>query len=186
MNRRQSLGILGSWVATLAWARHGQATTARAVSLPDLVQRSHRIIRGTPVDSFARAEDVGGARHIVTYSRLRVEELLEGGPSESEILVRSLGGQLAGVGEIVHGEAELALAETSVIFLRTSPDGIEHVTAMAQGYYPLLLGASSGPRLRASRNLPHLVAGAAAGSAVAQLSGVPLDEARSLIRGARR
>jgi len=186
MDRRQSLGLLGSGIAALAWARQSQATTARAISLPNLVQHSSRVVRGTPMDSFTRGEDVGGTRHIVTYSRVRVEELLTGGPSESEILVRSLGGQLDGVGEIVHGEAELAIAEPSVIFLLRNADGIEHVTAMAQGYYPLLLRNAAAPRLRASRNLPRLLPGAQGASAVEQLSGAGLDEARQLILGARR
>ena len=86
----------------------------------------------------------------------------------------------------MHGEAELAIGETSVIFLRSNADGIEQVTAMAQGYYPLLPAAAGAARLRASRNLPHLVAAAAGNSAVRQLSGARLDEARQWILGARR
>lgn len=169
---------------SLSWARRGAATTARAVSLADLVQHSMRIARATPLDSFARSEDVGGTRHIVTYSRLRMDELIHGGPSESEILVRTLGGQVGDLGEIVHGEAVLALNEPCVVFLRTSVDGIEHVTEMAQGHYPMAIDSAGTPRLFASHNMPHLVGGS--NSAVTQLSGLGLTEARNLILGARR
>lgn len=174
---------MGSLVATLAWAQQGQATTARAVSLESLVKRSTRIARGTPQGSFARTEEVGGTRHIVTYSRLRLDELIHG-PSESEMLVRTLGGQVGELGEIVHGEAVLALNESCVVFLHTNSEGIEHVTEMAQGHYPMSLDRAGTPRLAASRNMPRLIGGST--SAVSQLSGLRFNEARNLILGVRR
>jgi hypothetical protein len=172
-------------VASLAWARAAAATTARAVSLQALVLRSSRIVRSTPLDSFARSEAIAGTQHIVTYSRLRVDEALQGDAPETEILVRTLGGTLGAVGEIVHGEAELAVNQACVVFLHTDSEGIEQVTAMAQGHYPLSLDARGTPHLRASRNLPHLLHGAAAVSAVEQLDGLAVSEARSLILGVR-
>jgi hypothetical protein len=186
MNRRQNLGLLGGVVASLAFARAAKATTARAVSLQDLVQRSSRIVRSTPLDSFARSETIGGTQHVVTYSRLRVEEAIHGDSPESEILVRTLGGTLGALGEIVHGEAELALNQPCVVFLRTSAEGVELVTAMAQGHYPLSADSRGTLRLRASRNLPQLLRGAAPVSAVEQLAGLGVNEARSLILGVRR
>ena len=170
---------------TLAWAKHSQATTARAVSLHDLVRLSTRVARTTALESTAQSEDVGGERHIVTYSRLRVDELIHGGPVESEIWVRTLGGKIDGLGEIVHGEAELALNQQSIVFLRSDADGVARVTAMAQGHYPLLIDAAGAARLQASRNMPHLVANPAGSSAVSELSGKRIDEARSLILGVR-
>lgn len=173
-------------VASLAFAKAAAATTARAVSLQDLVGRSSRVVRSTPLDSFARSEAIAGTQHIVTYSRLRVEEVLEGDAPETEILVRTLGGTLGAVGEMVHGEAELAINQPCVVFLGTDAQGVELVTAMAQGHYPLTLDSRGTPHLRASRNLPHLVHGAAAVSAVEQLAGLGVDQARSLILGVRR
>jgi hypothetical protein len=184
MDRRQTLGLMGTLLATLTLPRVSQATTARAVSLSTLVARSSRIARATPLEGFSRFEDVGDTRHIVTYTRLRMDELINGSPSEPEILVRTLGGRVGELGEIVHGEAVLALNEGCLVFLHTSPEGIEQVTEMAQGHYPVLSDASGLLRLRASRNMPRLLA--SAGAAVAQLSGLPLSEARGLILGARR
>jgi len=145
MNRRQSLGILGTFAASLAFANAAAATTARAVSLPDLVRRSTRIARATALDSFARSEDIGGARHIVTYSRLRIDEPIHGPSADSETLVRTLGGRVGDVGEIVHGEAELSLNQTAIVFLIADANGVEQVTAMAQGHYPLAIDASGVP-----------------------------------------
>jgi hypothetical protein len=184
MDRRQSLGLMGMFAATLASAGTAHATTARAVSLPDLVRRSARIARATTLDSFARSEDIGGARHIVTYSRLRIDESIQGASGDSETLVRTLGGRVADLGEIVHGEAELTLNETCLVFLMLDPNGVESVTAMAQGHYPVAFDSAGTPRLRLNRNMPHLIGGKT--SAVAQLTGKPFSEARALILGARR
>jgi hypothetical protein len=155
------------------------------VSLQDLVQRSSRIVQSTPLDSFARSESLAGTQHIVTYTRLRVDEALYGDSAETEILVRTLGGTLGAVGEIVHGEAELAGNQPCIVFLHPNADGVEIVTAMAQGHYPLTTDSRGVPRLSASRNMPHLLRGAAALSAVAQLDGLGINEARALIRGVR-
>src|SRR6187549_2429718 len=139
MDRRQSLGLMGTFTATLAFGRGAQATTARAVSLSELVRRSTRIARATALDSFARSEEIGGARHIVTYSRLRIDDSIHGPSGEPETLVRTLGGRVGDLGEIVHGEAELTLNETSLVFLMLDTNGVELVTAMAQGHYPVTL-----------------------------------------------
>jgi hypothetical protein len=183
MDRRQTLGLLGTLLATLTLPRMGQASTARAVSLGDLVARSTRILHATPLQGDSRFEDIGDTRHIVTYTRLRVDESIYGSTGESEILVRTLGGQVGKLGEIVHGEAQLAINEGCVAFLQTNADGIEQVTEMAQGHYPLLSDAGGSLRLRPSRNLPHLID--RANAAAVQLSGLELMQARALILGAR-
>lgn len=187
MNRRQTLGLMGTLLATLSVPRLSRATTARAVNLTDLIARSTRIVRAMPLEGSARFEEIGDTRHIVTYTRLRVDELIFGSPNEPEILVRTLGGHLDKLGEIVHGEAELAVNEACVVFLCTSSDGIDQVTEMAQGHYPLHSDASGTPRLTASRNMPHLIRGSStANAAVLQLPGLAPNDARDLIRGAQR
>ncbi|MEP7050491.1 MAG: hypothetical protein ABJB12_09075 [Pseudomonadota bacterium] len=184
MDRRRSLGFLGTILTTLALPSVSFGTTARAVSLRDLVARSTRVVFGVPLEGTPRYEQIGETRHIVTYTRFRVDELLQGGPQEPEILVRTLGGRLGELGEIVHGEAELALNERCVMFVQAHPEGFEQVTAMAQGHYPMLPDESGALRLHASHNMAHLIG--APDSAAARLSGTKLADARSLIIGARR
>jgi len=174
---------MGMVAATLVSTRAARATTARAVSLKDLVQRSARIARATPLDSFARSEEIGGTRHIVTYSRLRIDENIHGASSDSETLVRTLGGRVGDLGEIVHGEAELALNETCLVFLALDPNGVEFVTAMAQGHYPVARDSAGILRLRPSRNIANLVGRTP--SAVSDLSGRAFPEARAMILGVR-
>ena len=183
MDRRQSLGLLGAFLTSVVWPRAGAATTARAISLPNLVARSTRIVQGLPLEGSATFETIGNTRHIVTYTRLRVDDLIHGPQSDSELWIRTLGGRKDKLGEIVHGEAELALNEACLVFIATNPDGIDEVTAMAQGHYPIANDASGTPRLHASHNMPHLLGGPDA--AVAKLAGTQLAEARALILGAR-
>jgi len=184
MNRRQTLGLMGTLLAGLIAPRLARATTARAVALGDLVRRSTRIAHATPLEGSSRFEDIGDTRHIVTYTRLRVEDPIFGDTGETEILVRTLGGHVGELGEIVHGEAQLALNESCVVFLRANADGIEQVTEMAQGHYPLLADSGGALRLQASRNMPRLVGNP--GAAVAQLANLRLPDARALILGVKR
>lgn len=175
---------MGTLLAGLLAPRLGRATTARAVALADLVRRSTRILHATPLEGSSRFEDVGDSRHIVTYTRLRVEDAMFGDTGESEILVRTLGGHVGELGEIVHGEAQLALNETCVVFLRANADGIEQVTEMAQGHYPLRPDSGGALRLQASRNMPRLIGNP--GAAVTQLANLRLPDARALILGVKR
>jgi hypothetical protein len=137
-----------------------------------------------PLEASSRFENVGDMRHIVTYTRLRIDDAIYGDSGESEILVRTLGGHVDKLGEIVHGEAQLIPNEACVLFSQTNADGIELVTEMAQGHYPLVSDQYGALRLHASRNMPHLVGNPA--GAAAQLSGLEFARARALIREARR
>ncbi len=173
---------MGAFLVSAAWSRAGVATTARAISLPNLVARSTRVVRGLPLEASATFETIGNSRHIVTYTRLRVDELIHGGPSESELWVRTLGGRKDKLGELVHGEAVLMLNEACLVFIAANPEGFDEVTAMAQGHYPILSDSSGTPRLSVSHNMPHLLG--VPDSAVAKLAGRQLGEARALIAGA--
>src|SRR5262249_11549914 len=122
-------------------------------------------------------------RRIVSYVRLRVDETVRGAaPSESEIYVRTLGGQVDGVGQIVHGEAWLCAGQPCVLFLGDSGEGFHYVTAMAQGHYPLSTDGAGSVRLGPSGGLSALTGREQ--SAVRRLVGQTLDDARTLIRGA--
>jgi hypothetical protein len=183
MNRRQTLGIMGTLLGALALPRRSYASTARAVSLADLVARSTRVAQALPLERSTRFENFGDMRHIVAYTRLRVDDSFFGDTTESEILVRTLGGHVGNLGEIVHGEAVLAINEACVVFLQRNPDGIEQVTEMAQGHYPLASDSAGDLRLSPSRNLPHLLK--RPGAALPQLAGLKLADARALVLGAR-
>lgn len=139
-------------------SRTAHATTAKTVSLPRLVGLSQHVLVGTPTDARSQWETVGHARRIVTYVRMEVAQSIDGRPPEERsVLVRTLGGQVGDIGQLVHGEARLTLKKETVVFLQKDNDGILSVTAMAQGHFPLFTDSKRVQRLIASPALPHLV-----------------------------
>jgi hypothetical protein len=173
--RVTSIGVLGA-----ALSRHARASLARAVPVTDLVGRSRHVMVGEPLDSYSVWEQLGGRKHIVTYTRVRAHELLAGAdPKQDELLVRTLGGRVGDLGELVHGEALLTLGERSVLFVMPTRDALG-VTAMAQGHYPLSRDAAGAERLRRSPEASELLN--EDGSAVKRFTGLRVPEARDLIR----
>lgn len=119
---------------------------------------SRHALVATPRDNYSLWEQVGKGRRLVTYTRIQIEELLDDRePGDSELLVRTLGGRVGKVAQVVPGEAELVPGKTSSLFLESSRDGgMLAVTAMSQGHYPLRADLRGVLRLRPSPHLPDL------------------------------
>jgi hypothetical protein len=166
-----------------------KASVARAVGLGELVYRSRCIVVGTSVDAFCRWERIGSRSRIVTYSLVQVERPLDGRPPDtSELMVRTLGGSVGDRGQIVHGEAVVALGERAAVFLQDAAPAVFAVTAAAQGYYPVLADGRGVARLASA--IANLDLVGSQDAAVHRLDGRSLDEAEVLLseelaRGAR-
>ena len=179
VSRRGFLLSIGSGVAVSAVGASASATVVRSLSLPALVQGSRRIVVVTALGSSSHYEELGRRRRIVTDTRVRVDEgIAKSDGLDSELMVRTLGGSIAGVGELVHGQAQLLLGEPCVAFLLQGPDGLHYVNGMAQGHYPLR-GAER--RLTRSADLPQILDFDS--SAVKALVGRELGNASQRIRG---
>ncbi len=127
--------------------------------------------------------ELGGQRRIVTDTRIGVRDALFGAPG-AELTVRTLGGRVDGVGELVSGQPELELGRAAVLFLLEGPDSLHHVVGMAQGHFPLQTDEHGRERLRPSPRLPRIAD--FADSAVKRLSGLELADARHLVLEARK
>ena len=155
--RREALLLLGaSGLAVTLHPDDASATTALAASLDELVKRSQQIFFGRPLEASCRWTDVGAGRRIVTYTTVQVEEPLEG-DVQAEYVVRTLGGKVGDVGQLVHGEAMLRIGEDNLIFLRRARNGDHVVTARAQGQYPLRADDRGTRRLLRSPRVADLV-----------------------------
>ncbi len=181
--RRQFLVGVGTAAAGALLPNLASASVARGVKLDELVRRSAHIFRGRPLEAYSEWARFGEERRIVTYTRIRVDEPLVGA-GEPELLVRTLGGTVGDLGQIVHGEAQLLINEDCVAFLMTQRDGVLAVTAMAQGHYPLSGDSSGVLRLNPSRQLPVLLDDKA--TAVGRLRGRTVLEARDLVKQVAR
>ena len=179
ISRRVALASLGLGAGASLLSRSASATLVRGMPLEELVGRSQHAVIGTPLDARCSYLVIGGRRMLVTETRVRVEGILAlTAPSETELIVRTLGGRLDGVGELVHGQAELVVGKLCVGFLERTPEGACWVTGMAQGHYPLDKSDAawvlqSSPQLPTIRDWER--------SAVKRLVGTRLSEAERLV-----
>src|SRR4051812_18654164 len=95
--------------------REANASLAGAASLEDLPRSSSGIARVTAEGSESAWED----GRIVTYSRVRVDSVIAGrAPGDARALrIRTRGGRVGDIGQIVEGEAVFSPAESSLVFL---------------------------------------------------------------------
>lgn len=184
MDRRGFVRATAAGVAAVLVGSRAHASLTRAVRLEELTARSQHVLVGEPLDAESVWERVGQRRHIVTYTRVRALELFAGAdPKQDELMLRTLGGRVGELGELVHGEAVLPLGQQGVLFVMPA-DGALGVTAMAQGHYPLGRDARGRELLRRSPHATELID--EAGAAVTRLPGLELSQARSLLKLVRR
>jgi hypothetical protein len=93
------------------------ASVSFALPLSDLARASSVIARVTPVEASSRWE--GG--RIVTTTRARVDAIVAGSAPSSEVRIRTLGGIVGDIGQVVEGEAALARGAPALVFLRQRP-----------------------------------------------------------------
>ena len=178
MSRRAWLGGVGCALTTGLWGKRAEATVAYSLSLEGLVRGASHVVIVTALSSESRFVELGRRRRIVTDTRVRVaEQVLAGRAPSSELLVRTLGGSVGDLAEVVHGQPRLSSDQACVAFLREGPDGLHYFQGMAQGHYPLNRGAER--LLLQSPDLPTLLGYDT--SAVKQLAGSPLRAARERI-----
>lgn len=170
-----SAGVTGLLIPDVVWGSY-----ARAVTLSELVHYSQFALVGTPLSASSQWEHVGGARRVVTYTNVNVEQSIDGRPPKTrEVIVRTLGGRVGKIGQVVHGEARLLLNRPAVLFLSRLEPALLRVTAMAQGHYPLRADSGGVLRLNESPNLPDLLKPARAAARLLKSKTVP--EAERLI-----
>ena len=173
--------------------RTAEAATSVEMSMSELVGNASLVVAGTPLESRSYWETDASThgRRIVTYTRVRVDRLIDG-TAGSEVWVRTLGGEVDDIGQQVAGEAVLRASEPSLLFLRSRVDGTHGVVAMGQGHYLLDAPPESGrARVRSPLKTGHVIPKAAAladGNPPARsvLAGHTLDDVAQLVAAERR
>lgn len=125
-------GLLFAAVLFFAPVPRADASVSFTVVLDALVEESSAACVATPIDKRSVWED----GRIATYTRVHVDRVLAGTLS-SEVWVKTLGGAVGDVGQIVDGEAVLRPGQQSVLFL-TPYEGSLVVTARGQGQFPIV------------------------------------------------
>ncbi|WP_437496381.1 hypothetical protein [Sorangium sp. So ce1099] len=124
--------------ALLSGPREAQAAVSVQLSLEELVSRAAYVVVATATEQRSQWEELGGARRIVTYTRLSVDRPVAGQP-DGEIWVRTLGGVVGDIGQQVSGDAQLKIGGQAMVFLSRAGSALV-VAGMAQGHYPVVDG----------------------------------------------
>ncbi len=135
-----SICLVGSLAAAAGSAlvpADAQASVSIAVGFDALVKDADGgVAVATPTD--AKAVWEGG--RIVTYTKLRIDQSVAGETQQGqEIWVRTLGGVVGKIGQLVDGEPVFSPNKASLLFLRRFAQGTYEVSARAQGQYPILV-----------------------------------------------
>jgi hypothetical protein len=120
---------------------------------------------------------------IYTYTHVRVERPIAGElGTGADAWVRTMGGIVGKVGQIVEGEAAFTPGDRSVLFLRPGPVGAYVVTDRGQGQFPVVTDEQQTARVVRSHAVgmlvqPRVLAAGITGRLAADvLHGRPVDD----------
>jgi hypothetical protein len=174
-----AVGAVGAW--QLATEHEARASISIAVLFDELVRDSSAVAIVTPYEQRAVWED----GRIVTYTHVHADRPVAGA-IESDPWVRTTGGTVGRLGQLVDGEPVLTVGRPGLLFLQpftASGGGVYAVTARAQGQFPVVQGSHNVPTFRASSGAGGLLpASAARVSQMAQLrakAGLPAEAPRA-------
>jgi hypothetical protein len=123
-------------------ASDGYASVSIAITWEGLLRESTSAAIVTPIETHAIWED----GRIYSYCRVRVDRAVAGElAAGSEAWVRTLGGIVGKIGQIVEGEAVFAPGQPSLLFLRAGANGSLEVTARGQGQFPVVRDSANAP-----------------------------------------
>jgi hypothetical protein len=166
--------------ASIAFAGDARASVSLAVTWEGLVKESSAVAVVTAVDSHAAWEN----GRIFTYTHVHVDRAIAGElGAGADAWVRTMGGEVGDIGQRVEGEAVFEMGKPCLVFVQPGPAGSFHVTARAQGAFPVIVASEkdSGPRLGRGGPVgglvtPQAARGATTHLAVEMLPGRLVDE----------
>lgn len=131
--------------------REANASVSIAVGFDDLVKDADAVAIVTPLEHTSVWED----GRIYTYTHVKAEQGVAGElGSGAEGWVRTRGGVVGKIGQLVDGEPVFTEGKSSLLFLRKFKDGgTWEVSARAQGQYPVILDESLPKNVAARRIL---------------------------------
>jgi hypothetical protein len=172
------------WVAACvllasAVASDARASVSIAVTWDGLLHESTAAAVVVPVQT----QSVWENGRIYTYTRVHVQRPVAGDLAmDAEPWVRTMGGVVGKIGQIVDGEPVLTRGQSSLLFLHPGPGTVLEVTARGQGQFPVIKDATASAKLVRNTSAgavfpPRVAAGAAAPQLAADLvHGRALDD----------
>jgi len=133
---RSRLGIVSA-LSLLVFSVPAQASVIRLVDLSVLVRRADIIVRGTTLATVSSLTEDG--KQIHTVAKVRVQSALKGAPA-SEIEVRTPGGTIGDITQMVHGAPRLVEGQKVILFLHRVSERRFTIEGFAQGKYEVVNG----------------------------------------------
>ena len=130
--------MFAGFAATL-FSLSAHATVMRPVDLETLARRADVIVRGTAKSTVASLTEDG--KQIHTVATVRVASVLKGVPA-SEIEVRTPGGTIGDIAQIVHGAPRLIEGQEVILFLHRVSERRFTIEGFAQGKFEVVKGPS--------------------------------------------
>jgi hypothetical protein len=166
------------------------ASVSIAVPFDMLVKDADAIAVITPAEHTAIWEE----GRIVTYTKVKIEQGIAGDVGAgAEGYVRTLGGVVGKIGQLVDGEPVFIEGKQSLLFLRKfAGGGVYEVSARAQGQYPIVVdevtkmrklmrSSSAGVLLQPKPNMATALHGQVAMQSLAAQASVPVRLAHEVI-----
>lgn len=120
------------------------ASVMIAVTWDALLKDASSVAVVTPVEARSVWED----GRIYTYTRVHVDNGVAGElGTGAEAYVRTLGGVVGKIGQIVDGEPVLTVGRPTLLFLRPGPIGALEVSARAQGQFAITVDENKQQKL---------------------------------------
>lgn len=136
---------LGAAASGAVVARDAHASVSIAVTWDGLLREATSAAIVTP----AEQRSVWENGRIYTYTRVHVDRAVAGELQDNgEAWVRTMGGVVGKIGQMVDGEAVLTIGRPSLLFLHPGPTGSFEVTARAQGQFPVVADPAKKGALR--------------------------------------
>jgi hypothetical protein len=140
--RRIGAFSLIAFVILIVGLNEATATTAIAPSDQEMVVSARAIVRGNVVGMSAGLDRERGI--VMTYVRLMVNDVLTGEISTDEIVVRVPGGEMPGLGTLIHGTPKFVIGQDVLLYLDTWGDGSLRVHQGFLGKYNISRDAATG------------------------------------------
>lgn len=129
--------------AVAAVPSDASASVSIAITFDSLCQQADTIAAITPGEATANWED----GRIFTYTKVHVDQGVAGElAAGQDTYVRTMGGVVGKLGQMVDGEAVFEKNKPSLLFLRKLKTGSYEVTARGQGQYPIMVDAQTKAR----------------------------------------
>lgn len=118
------------------------ASTAVVPRDDEMVVESRAIVTGKVMEISTGLDASKGV--VFTYIRLRVESVLKGQVTESEVVLKELGGETAELGTMIFGMPRFDEGQDVFLFLNTWPDGALRVHQGFLGKFDVIRNISTG------------------------------------------